>query len=111
VTKSEVRSRKSEVTVEIRSSFPRVVISLEDCDLALEEADAAVGQEIHRGRQRDHDQREWRVNECHRNGRDIDDNRDKIFARHSPVQPLEFGFVMMAADRRAQKKEGKRARS
>jgi hypothetical protein len=72
----EVRSRKSEVTVEIRSSFPGIVSSLEDCDLALEEADAAVGQEIHRGRQRDHDQREWRVNECHRNGRDIDDNRD-----------------------------------
>jgi hypothetical protein len=37
-------------SVEIRSSFPGVVISLEDCNLALEEADAAVGQEIHRGR-------------------------------------------------------------
>src|SRR4029077_15751781 len=58
-----------------------------------------------------HDQREWRVNERHRNGRDIDDKGDKILAGHSPVQPLKLEFMMMAGDRRAQEIERKRARS
>src|SRR6202011_76017 len=42
---------------------------------------------------------------------DIDENGDKIFARHFFVQPLEFGFVMMTGDRCAQDIEGNGAGS
>ena len=68
-------------------------------------------QEIHCGRQCDHDQSEWRVDECGDDGRDIDEDGDEVFARHFFVQPLELGFVMMAGDRCTQQVKRNGARS
>jgi hypothetical protein len=78
----------------------------------LEFLERTFRQEIHRCRQCDHDQGDRRVDERHHDGPDVDENRDKVFARHFFVQPLELGFVMMAGDRRAQqvKRNGARSR-
>src|SRR5207248_11255963 len=72
--------------------------------------DAAFGKEIHQSRQRDHDQSERRVNERRDDGCNIDKNGDEIFPRHSLVQPLELGFVMITRDRFAQEKKRNGAR-
>ncbi len=70
----------------------------------------AFRQEVHRRRCRDQDKRERRVNECHRDGCNVNENGDKIFARHLLVQSLKLGFAMLPRDRRAQQKKRNRAR-
>ena len=64
----------------------------------LEFLERTFRQKIHHCRERDHDQGERGVDECHKDGREIDENGDKIFARHFFVQPLELGLAMMAGD-------------
>ena len=76
----------------------------------LEFPDAAFGQEIHRRGRRDQDKRKRRIDERHRDGRDIDDKRNEIFARHFLVQLLELGFVIMTRDRFAQQEKRNGAR-
>src|SRR2546429_6696634 len=79
--------------------------------LVLEFLERTFRQKIHHCRQRDHDQGERRVNERGDDGRNVDENGDKIFARHFSVQALELGFEMMAGDRRAQQEKRNGARS
>src|SRR5437762_6269558 len=78
--------------------------------LMPEFSDAPFGKEIHHCRQRDHDQSERRINERRDDGCNIDKNGDEIFPRHSLVQPLELGFVMITRDRFAQEKKRNGAR-
>ena len=66
---------------------------------ALEFLEPAFRQEIHRGRQCDHDQGERRGDEGRGDGREINENGDDVFARHFFVQPLELGFVVMTGNR------------